>query len=131
MDESVLDATLMFSRKYFVHDTGSEGRANNFGGVGTAKSVERVVESSSGVAVVGTIVWMDAVEESVSVEVSVVSSCMSSFTEDDGVGGGNFASRALSRSLGCSITKFAKLIDVSKMTTTRFALTRLNTFMRN
>lgn len=101
-----MEATLMFSRKYFVQDTGSEGRANNFGGgLGTTNSGESIVSP------VGTTVCTEAVEESVSVEVSVVSSCMSSFTEDDGGGGGNFANRALRKSLGCSITKFQYEID--------------------
>jgi len=95
IDESVVDATLMFSRKYFVQETGSDGRANNFGAGGT-KSVSLVLT-------MGTMVCIDAVEESVSVDVSVVSSCTSSFNDVVGRGCGNFANRAFRKSLGCSI----------------------------
>jgi hypothetical protein len=46
----------------------------------------------------GTTVWIDAVEESVSVDVSVVSSWMGS-SVNEGIGG-SFASRAFQNSLG-------------------------------
>ena len=95
IDESVVDVTLKFSRKYFVQETGSDGRANNFGAGGT-KSVSLVLT-------MGTMVCIDAVEESVSVDVSVVSSCTSSFNDVVGRGCGNFANRAFRKSLGCSI----------------------------
>ena len=75
---------------------GSEGRVRSFG-PGSIKS------SSGAIVVVGTTVWIDVVEESVSVDVSVVSSWMSSFTVDDGKVG-NFANRAFRKSPGCSIT---------------------------